>query len=146
MKSSDITATASVVINAGRQEVWDALTNPEMISKYLFGAHTETDWQPGSPITFSGEWQGKKYSDKGTILAVEPGKLIRYTYWSPLSGIEDKPENYMIVTYHLMEEDDNIRLKLKQENIPDEKTKEHSAANWEKVLADMKKLVEHQPV
>src|SRR5205807_9908914 len=55
------------------------------------------------PITWKGEWQGKTYEDKGTVLAVEPNKLLRITHWSPMGGSEDKPENYHTVTYELAE-------------------------------------------
>ena len=59
-----------------------------------------------------------------------------------MSGIEDKPENYVIVTYHLTQVDTKTKLVITQENIPDEKMKEHSEENWKKVMGDMKKLVE----
>jgi hypothetical protein len=75
-------------------------------------------------------------------MAFEPMKLIRYKYWSSMSGTEDKPENYVTVTYRLTEKDDMTSLEITQENIPDEKTKEHSVQNWKKVLANLKNLVE----
>ena len=140
-----ISNTVKVVIDATNQEVWDALTKPEIIKQYLFGTDTKTNWKPGSPITFSGAWEGKTYQDKGTVLDIMPGKMIKYDYWSSMSGIEDKPENYMVVTYKLSGEDGHVKLTLTQENIPDEKTKTHSEANWKKVLNDLKDLLEHQP-
>jgi hypothetical protein len=48
----------------------------------------------------------------------------------------------VIVTYNLVENENDVELTITQENIPDEKTKEHSEANWKKVLNDLKKLVE----
>ena len=57
-------------------------------------------------IKFKGEWGGKKYEDKGTILEMNYQQLIKYNYWSSISGIEDKPENYIIVTYQLSGEDE----------------------------------------
>ena len=63
-----------------------------------------------------------------------------------MSGIEDKPENYVIITYELIEENNNTTLTVTQENIPDEKTKEHSEQNWKKVLAELKKLMETMTV
>ena len=52
---------------------------------------------------FKGEWEGKSYEDKGIILKVKPNSLFRYTYWSSMSGIEDKSEIYVIITYRLSE-------------------------------------------
>jgi uncharacterized protein YndB with AHSA1/START domain len=139
---SNISAKVKTNINAPLSKVWDALTKPEIIKQYFFGTDTITNWEKGSPITFKGEWEGKSYQDKGTILDVQKNKLIKYSYWSSMSGIEDKPENYVIVTYELSGNDNNIELSITQENIPDEKTKEHSIENWKKVLNDLKKLVE----
>jgi uncharacterized protein YndB with AHSA1/START domain len=140
--NSNVTAIVRVNINASIAKVWDALTRPEIIKQYFFGTQTTTDWKPGSPISFEGEWQGKKYKDKGTILAIEDQKCIKYNYWSPMSGIEDKPENYVVITYTLTGSNNNVTLSIKQENIPDEKTKTHSEENWKKVLEGLKHVVE----
>ena len=59
-----------------------------------------------------------------------------------MSGTEDKPENYVNVTYELLENNNATTLTITQENIPDEKTKEHSEENWRKVIGDLKKLLE----
>jgi uncharacterized protein YndB with AHSA1/START domain len=143
---NNIAAVVRININAPIAKVWEALTKPEIIKEYFFGTNTKTDWKPGSPIIFEGEWQGKKYQDKGTILEVEENKLIQYNYWSSMSGIEDKPENYVTITYSLSGSDNDVTLSIKQENIPDEKMKEHSAENWKKVLEGLKQVVEGQAV
>ena len=140
---SDITGKASALISAPIQKIWDALTRPELIKKYFFGTDAISDWKKGSPLIFRGEWEGKTYEDKGTILETEPPVLFSYTYWSSMSGIPDKPENYVTITYHLKEENGKTRLTITQENIPDEKTKTHSEQNWNKVIADLKNLVEN---
>ena len=139
---NDIKAETSIKIQATIREVWEALTNPELIKKYLFGTNTITDWEVGSPIRFTGEWEGKTYEDKGTILGIQNNKLLKYDYWSSMSGIEDKPENYVIVTFLLTGADNDVTLSVTQENIPDEKMKEHSAENWKMVLDNLKKFVE----
>ncbi|MEO8086024.1 MAG: SRPBCC family protein [Bacteroidota bacterium] len=140
---SNITGKVSAEIDAQIAKVWEALTEPEMIRQYFFGTEAISDWKKGSPLYFRGEWEGKKYEDKGTILDTESPKLFRYSYWSSMSGIEDKPENYVTITYDLIEEHGKTRLTITQENIPDEKTKSHSEQNWSKILADLKKLVEN---
>ena len=141
---SNIKAQVSINIHATIANVWEALTNPDIIKKYFFGTNTITDWEVGSPIKFKGEWEGKSYEDKGTILEIQKNKLIKYDYWSSMSGIEDKPENYVIVTYQLSGEDENVNLSVLQENIADEKMKAHSEENWNKVLNGLKKVVEEK--
>ena len=139
-----ITVNSAVI--APVEKVWEALTKPNLIKKYFFGTDTHTDWKPGSKITFTGEWEGKSYEDKGTVIAVENNKKIKYNYWSEMSGIEDKPENYVAITYDLATEGNKTKLTITQENIPDEKMKEHSIENWKKVMSNLKELVEKERI
>ncbi|MEO7763363.1 MAG: SRPBCC family protein [Ferruginibacter sp.] len=139
---SNIKGYVSTNIDASINEVWDALTKPEIIKQYFFGTNTETDWKPGHAIKFTGEWEGKTYEDKGTVLDIEKNKLIKYSYWSSMSGIEEKPENYAILTYELAGNDGDVTVSVLQENIPDEKMKAHSEENWNKVLQGLKNLLE----
>jgi uncharacterized protein YndB with AHSA1/START domain len=41
----DYVARAEVEIDGTPDEVWDALTDPAQISKYMFGAQVVTDWK-----------------------------------------------------------------------------------------------------
>ena len=47
-------AITTVVIDAPRAKVWDALTNPAKVRQYLHGTDMSTDWTVGSPITWRG--------------------------------------------------------------------------------------------
>jgi uncharacterized protein YndB with AHSA1/START domain len=142
MIKKEYTARASVFIQAPVQKVWEALTKPQIIKRYFFGTETETDWQPGSPISFKGEWNGRSYRDKGVILENETNRKISYSYWSSLSGTEDKPENHLTITYIVKEEETGTILEITQENLRDESSCEHSENNWRMVLANMKNLLE----
>ena len=140
----NIMGQVSITIDAPASAVWEALTNPKIIKQYFFETDAHSDWSVGSPLTFEGEWEGKLYQDKGTILANKTNKLLRYSYWSSMSGIDDKPENYVTVTYELVENAGKTTLTVTQENIPDKKMKEHAEGNWKKVLANLKNLLENQ--
>jgi uncharacterized protein YndB with AHSA1/START domain len=129
-------------IKAKPSAVWDALTKPELIKQYFFGTNAVSDWKVGSPLYFRGTWEGKSYEDKGTILKSEPGKIFKYSYWSSMSGIEDKPENYVDVTYQLVAKGDKTELTIIQENIPSDEMRKHSEKNWKMVMDGLKKLVE----
>jgi uncharacterized protein YndB with AHSA1/START domain len=139
---TNLEMTTAIEVNAPKANVWDALINPEQINKYLFGTNTHCDWKVGSPIRFSGEWEGKSYEDKGTILAIEAEKLLSYNYWSGFSGMPDVPENYQIVTFKLDTINGKTQLHLTQQNILSEEAKSHSIENWKMVLNSLKQLVE----
>src|SRR5690554_572753 len=86
-----LVATATATIETPVSSVWEALVNPETIRQYMFGTTVSSDWRPGSAITWAGEWQGRKYEDRGTITRIQPGRLLEYTHYSPLSGLPDVP-------------------------------------------------------
>lgn len=137
-----VVAKAEVVIYASPARVWQALTEPDLIEKYLFGAHVETDWQPGSPIVYRGEWQGQAYEDKGVVLEVQPEKRLVSTYWSPLSGVPDEPAYYKTVTYELAPEGEGTRVSVTQDNNASPEEAESSSQNWRRVLEGMKAVIE----
>jgi uncharacterized protein YndB with AHSA1/START domain len=136
-------AVKTVTIDAPKDRVWDALTDPEMVKQYMHGTKMSTDWKEGSPISWKGEWKGKPYEDKGTVLAVRPQKLLTYTHWSPMGGSEDKPENYHTVTYELSGEDGKTTLTLTQDNNPTQEEADKMAQdNWGPVLDALKETAE----
>ena len=139
---ADHVATAETEIDASPDQVWDALTDPDQIKKYMFGSQVETDWRPGSPIVWKGEYEGKKYEDKGEILEIEPERRLKVTHFSPLSGQEDAPENYHTLVYELEPSGAKTRISLSQDNNESEEAAEHSQANWEKMLSGLKQVVE----
>jgi uncharacterized protein YndB with AHSA1/START domain len=138
----DLIATASVTIEATKTEVWDALVRPDSIKQYMFGASVETDWKVGSPITWSGEWEGKKYQDKGYVLRFEPHNVLQYSHFSPLGKQADKPENYHTVTIALADRSGKTSVALEQDHNPSAAARDHSQKNWEGMLQRLKKMVE----
>lgn len=135
-------ARASIAINVPISKVWDALVNPEVIKRYMFGASVVSDWREGGSIVWKGEWQGRPYQDKGVILRFTPDRTLQYTHFSPLSGVPDTPENYHTVTVELSTEGNKTRVVLTQDNNPTEPAREHSERNWNTMLAALKKVLE----
>jgi uncharacterized protein YndB with AHSA1/START domain len=138
----NLIAKASVDIGAPSEMVWNALVTPESIKQYMFGTTVVSDWHEGSPIFWRGEWQGRPYEDKGTILQFKLGRKIQYSHFSPLSGVPDKPENYHTVTVELSANGNQTHVLLSQDNNANEEERLHSEKNWEMMLSGLKKFVE----
>jgi uncharacterized protein YndB with AHSA1/START domain len=138
-------AQKSIQIRSPASRVWQALIRPELVKQYLFGTEMTADWRVGGAITYRGQWEGKPYQDKGEVKAIEPERLLQTTYFSPLSGREDRPENYATVTYRLSQAKGLTTLTVSQDNNPSRESAEHSARNWAMVLEGLKKLVESSP-
>lgn len=135
-------AKAEITIDAPAESVWDALTDPVRIKRYMFGSDVATDWQVGSAITWSGEWQGKPYQDKGEILKKEENRILEYSHFSPMMGKPDLPENYHAVRIELEEQDGTTRVTLTQDNNADEAAHAHSEKNWKMFLEGLKQEAE----
>jgi uncharacterized protein YndB with AHSA1/START domain len=142
--TTNLTAKTSITINASANKVWDALTKPDLVKKYMMGADIHTDWKVGSPLRYTGEYKGKPFEEKGVITKIEPGRLLQATHFSVTSGKEDKPENYALVTYLLAESGGRTVVTVSQDNLKDEKGVEGSKANWNVVLDGLKTTVEAQ--
>jgi len=136
----------SVVIYAPVTDVWKALTDAALIKQYYLGVDTIGEWKEGNTIIFKGEWQGKKVEGKGKVLQLEDEKLLKHSYWSNLSGLADKPENYHIVTYRLLPKNGNTELILTEENLQTKEMQEQSAKLWDMILKNLKKLLEPEKV
>jgi uncharacterized protein YndB with AHSA1/START domain len=139
---NDLIAKAQLTIDAQADQVWKALTDPAMIKQYMFGADVQSEWKPGSMITWRGEWKGKSYEDKGVIQEINPPVKLQYTHFSPLSGEEDKPGNYHIVTIELTDDHTKTIVTLTQDKNATEEAKAHSEKNWMAMLTAMKTLLE----
>jgi uncharacterized protein YndB with AHSA1/START domain len=139
---ANVIARAQIDIAAPAARVWRALTDPEIIARYFFGSTVVTDWQPGSPVVWQGEYQGRAYQDHGRVLEAEPGRRLKVTHFSPLTGLPDVPANYHTITYEIGERGGATHLSLSQDNNGDEAEAQRATQTWQMMLAALKKTVE----
>ena len=57
-------------IRSTLDEVWDALTNPEMTAKYFFGTRVDCDWEVGSSMDYY--YPDGQLASSGKILSIDP--------------------------------------------------------------------------
>ena len=69
--------TKRVTIGSSPTRVWEALTRPDIVKQYMFGTEVVSNWQKGGSLIYKGHWDGQPFEDKGTILEIEPGKLLK---------------------------------------------------------------------
>jgi len=139
---TDLEARSSINIKASPEEIWKAMTTPELIKQWFFGVDTYTDWQVGSPLVHRGVWQGKPYEDKGEILRIDPPKLLVHTHWSAVSGIPDRPENHEEITWELSDRDGATELTITEQNLSSEEARAVSEQGWKAALNNLKELLE----
>ncbi|MGO4147548.1 SRPBCC domain-containing protein [Paenarthrobacter sp. YAF11_1] len=135
-------AVASITIISPPEAVWEALTDPSRIKEYFLGTTVNTTWRVGDPITYSGEYNGTAYEDKGTILAFDPPKLLKTTHYSPASGRPDIPSSYHTVEYDVSAAGDGTTVTITQGNNSSEEEVAQSMETWGLVLRNLKEFLE----
>jgi uncharacterized protein YndB with AHSA1/START domain len=140
----------SITIEAPASKVWEALVDPAMTKKYMFGCEAISDWKIGSSLLWKGSYEGKEMVFvKGNVVDIKPGKFLAYTVFDPNSTIPDIPENYLTVTYELKSEKNKTHFTVTQgdyfkvaEGERRYKDSYNNGEGWNPILVEIKKLVE----
>jgi hypothetical protein len=141
--NTNLISSKSTIINAKPNKVWETLTNPSLISQYLFGAKTVTDWQPNNTIQFIINFDNKEFIDKGIVIENIQNETLKYKYWSGFCGLEDLPENYSIVCYSIEKiENNKCKLTWTQTGFVDEQSRTSSENSLLSILEQIKSLAE----
>jgi uncharacterized protein YndB with AHSA1/START domain len=135
----------SITINASGAKVWDALVNPETIKQYMPVTSVVSDWGEGSPIVWKSEFQDKPFEVRGTVVRVEPGRLLEYDHSLPIfrsSGVAHAAETYQRVTIELLDDGGRTHLSVTERANKTKRELDHSEGSWRMVLHGMKALSE----
>jgi uncharacterized protein YndB with AHSA1/START domain len=142
--SLEYAVVKSIEIRASTNDVWRALMETDKIAQWMGAAHVESKWEIGGDITFTGKMPGfnKTYRDRGTVLAIEREKLLKYSHWSELSRLPDAPENRTLITFSLEWTGEKTQLTVRHESFYSEAAYKHSNFFWGFALTDIKNLLE----
>jgi len=135
---------ASVTINAPRAKVWDALVNPNTIVQYMPVTSVVSEWEEGSPIVWTSEFQGNRFEVKGTVLRFEPERRLEYKHSLPIfrpSGVAKAREDRR-VTIELRDSDAQTHVAVTEHGNKTKREFEHSEGSWRMALNAMKALLE----
>ncbi len=135
-------ATATTTIDATPERVWEGLTEPAQIAVWMQGSQVSTSWEVGSPITWDGEHDDRRYQDKGEVLTYDEPHVLSMTHYSPMMGEPDAPENYHTLVYTLSPEADGTQLELTQDGCADQQQADQFSQNWQQMLDALKAHVE----
>jgi uncharacterized protein YndB with AHSA1/START domain len=134
MNTTDL-INREVLLDATPIMVWEALTNPAKTKQFMFNCEVKCDWKKGSPISWKGNFQGYESAERGVILDTKEAEVLKYTSFDPNFGLEDLPENYLIITYTLEEKEGKTLLSTCIENMnKDPNRMKHVAAGWDNIV------------
>ena len=138
------TISKTIHINAPTSKVWDALTDPTLMKKWMFEKEIEiiTDWHVDSPIIIRGDLHGIPFVNNGLVLQFEPEKVLRYSHLSSISRLRDQPENYTVLDFQIAPMGTQTSLTLTVSNFPTESIYKHMRFYWNVTLEIFKKMLE----
>jgi len=136
------TNISTIKISASLDKVWDTLTKPEKVKLWQFGSDLITTWEVGSNIEFVTEWEGKTFRQWGKVLEIKLNEYIKYSLFAPRPDLEDKPENYFIMSYVLTTENGQIKLEIIQEDNRPNAVQEEPQGEENPILQSLKNIAE----
>ena len=136
------TNISTIIIKAPIQKVWDIITNPEAVKQWQFGSDLTTDWKIGNDIKYSTVWEGVTYLQWGKVLDIKQNELVKYSLFAPRPDLEDKPENYFIMSYVLTASNGQTKLEIIQEDNRPGAVQEEPQGEENPILKSLKNLAE----
>ena len=136
------TNISTIRIDATKEKVWETLTKPESVKLWQYGSELITNWKAGSDIRFRTEWEGKVFEQWGKIIEFQPIELLKYSLFAPRPDLEDKLENYFIMTYRLTTETGQTKLEIIQEDNRPHAVQEELQGEENPILQALKKVAE----
>jgi uncharacterized protein YndB with AHSA1/START domain len=140
----DTILSKTVTIHAPTSKIWEALTNPDLMKKWMSESEIDilTDWKVGNSFVIRGKLHGIKFENSGKVLQFEPEKNLQYTHLSSLSRLPDKPESYSVFDFRVAPKEDLTLLTLTVSGFPTESIYKHMAFYWNVTLEIFKRMLE----
>ena len=142
------TISKSIRLNASLNAVWEALTQPELMKSWMSDSEIEivTDWEVGSPIIINVQAESYKtaFKNTGVVLQFLKDRVFEYSHLSSLSQLPDQAENYTLIKFTLLQEEDHTLLKLNLSNFPTESHYKHIDFYWTITLEVLKRFLEER--
>ena len=134
--------SSTIKINAPIHKVWDIITKPEFVKLWQYGSDLLTTWESGSDIRFRTEWEDKVFEQWGKVLEFRPNEIVKYSLFAPRPDLEDKAENYFIMSYVLTDDNGHTILEIIQEDNRPNAVQEEPQGEENQVLRSLKQLAE----
>jgi uncharacterized protein YndB with AHSA1/START domain len=139
MEEKTMEKVFEIYIKTTPEQLWEAITNPEMRSKYNFGVGVESDWTTGSPYK-SDHPSGHAPLVEGENLEVDPPRRLIQSF-TALWSDDVKREGTSRVTYEIKPVGDSCQLTVTHDELH-ERANSQLYGGWPMILSGLKTLLE----
>jgi uncharacterized protein YndB with AHSA1/START domain/biotin operon repressor len=129
-----------IYIRTTPERLWEAITNPEIRSKYNFGAGVTSDWKPGSHLEMGHPGADSQLLGEGEVLEVDPPRRLVHTIVA-LWGDDVKSEGATRVTWEIEPIGDSCRLTLTHDQLRED-ANDQLFGGWPMILSGLKTWLE----
>jgi uncharacterized protein YndB with AHSA1/START domain/DNA-binding transcriptional ArsR family regulator len=128
-----------IYIRTTPERLWEAITDPEIRSKYHFGTQVISDWTPGSHWEQGDPAAGVTIAEGENLEADPPRRLVQsmVALWSD----DVKSAGTTRVTWEIQPVGDSCRLTVTHDQLPDE-APDALYGGWPMVLSGLKTWLE----
>jgi uncharacterized protein YndB with AHSA1/START domain/DNA-binding transcriptional ArsR family regulator len=126
-----------IYIRTTPERLWEAITDPDIRSKYNFGARIDSTWTKGAPYEMR---HGDFALGEGEILEIDPPHRLVHTM-TALWSDEVKDEGASRVTWEIEPVGDSCRLLLTHDELRDGANNE-IYGGWPMILSGLKTWLE----
>jgi uncharacterized protein YndB with AHSA1/START domain len=128
-----------IYIRTTPERLWEAITDPEIRSKYNFGAGVTSDWVPGSRLHY-GHPAAPMPLGEGEVLEADPPHRLVHTM-TALWSDEVKSEGPTRVTWEIEQVADSCRLVVTHDQLSESANSE-LYGGWPMILSGLKTWLE----
>jgi uncharacterized protein YndB with AHSA1/START domain len=128
-----------IYIRTTPERLWEAITDPEIRSKYTFGARVESDWTVGSRLEMNSPKSGGPLGE-GLVLEVDPPRRLVHTMVALWSD-EVRSEGASRVTWQIEPVGDSCCLTVTHDELREGANPE-IYGGWPMILSGLKTWLE----
>ena len=131
-------AVFEIYIKTTPERLWEAITDPELRSRYSFGVRVESDWAAGSE--YRSGVPGVVEIAAGENLEVDPPRRLIQSFQA-LWSEDVRAEGTSRVTWEIEPVGSSCRLLVTHDRLPDDANSE-LYGGWPMILSGLKTLLE----
>ena len=139
--TTQTTQVYELYIRASQEEVWAAITDPDVVARFFHGARVESTYEVGSPIRSYSPDHATMWGDN-TVLECDPPRRLVHT-WRSLYDPDLAAEPESRVTWEVEAQPGGFaKLTLVHDRLDASPKTATSVRGWSYILSNLKTVVE----